>query len=180
MITVIAGSNRKNNQTAIFAEYAYQSLKKSIGDQVNIFDLSELGPEIIHDAMYQKDSQSAEVAHIQDTYFIPSDKFWFFVPEYNGSIPGILKLLIDAISVRDGKETFGNKKACITGIASGRAGNLRGMDHLADILNHMNVAVLPNKQPISSIYKLLDRDQKLVDEKTMGCLEVQKEAFLSF
>ncbi|MEO0895603.1 MAG: NAD(P)H-dependent oxidoreductase [Bacteroidota bacterium] len=180
MITVINGSNRKNNHTAIFADFVFNRLKEQVGDQVNKLDLADLGPEIIHEAMYQKDGQASEVSHIQEVYFKPSDKFWFFVPEYNGSIPGILKLLIDAISVREGKETFSNKKACITGIASGRAGNLRGMDHLADILNHMNVAVLPNKQPISSIYKLIDKDQQLVDESTKNCLEAQKEAFLSF
>ena len=128
--------------------------------------------------MYEKDGQSPEVTQLQDTYFIPSEKFWFLVPEYNGSIPGILKLWLDAMSVRDAKSTFGNKKACITGIASGRAGNLRGMDHLADILNHLSIAVLPNKQPISSIYQLINEEKELTDTKTKECLDKQKEAFL--
>lgn len=180
MITIIIGSNRKNNLTSVFANYAFTSLKEQSEEEVSILDLSELGPGIIHDAMYSKGQQSEEVSEIQNKYFIPSDKFWFFVPEYNGSIPGIVKLLLDAISVRDYQGTFGNKKACITGIASGRAGNLRGMDHLADILNHMNVAVLPNKQPISSIYSLINESKELTDQKTKACLDTQKEAFLSF
>lgn len=180
MITVISGSNRPNNLTAIFARHAYQQLKDTPGIEVDMLDLTKVGGEIIHEAMYKKDQQAPSVAQVQDQYFIPADKFWFFVPEYNGSIPGMLKLLLDAISVRDHQLTFSQKKACITGIASGRAGNLRGMDHLADILNHMNVAVLPNKQPISSIYKLVNAEQKITDEKTLGCLAVQQEAFLQF
>lgn len=180
MITVISGSNRKNNQTAIFARHVYHQLQQTSDQTVEMLDLTEVGADMIHEAMYDKTQQAPAVAHVQDQYFIPADKFWFFVPEYNGSIPGILKLLLDAISVRDHKTTFSQKKACITGIASGRAGNLRGMDHLADILNHMNVAVLPNKQPISGIYKLVNQEQQIVDEKTLGCLEVQKEAFLAF
>ncbi|MCI4667358.1 MAG: NAD(P)H-dependent oxidoreductase, partial [Bacteroidia bacterium] len=165
---------------SVFANYAYKSLKEASNEEVAILDLADLGPEIIHEAMYKKDQQASEVSDIQDKYFIPSNKFWFFVPEYNGSIPGILKLLLDAISVRDYQSTFGNKKAAITGIASGRAGNLRGMDHLADILNHMNVAVLPNKQPISSIFNLIDENKKLKDSKTMECIDKQKVALLSF
>ncbi|MEL6676926.1 MAG: NADPH-dependent FMN reductase [Bacteroidota bacterium] len=180
MITVIIGSNRPNSHTAIFARHAYHLLAASQTETVALLDIKEVADKIVQSDMYQKDGQSAEVSQIQDQFFIPSHKFWFFVPEYNGSIPGILKLLLDAISVRDYQPTFSHKKACITGVATGRAGNLRGMDHLADILNHLNVAVLPQKQPISSSYKLIDETSQLVDEKTKQLLAQQKEAFLAF
>lgn len=180
MITVIIGSNRQNNATAIFAKHVYEQLKKEGEEEVALLDLTTLLPEIVGTGIYKKGQQPTSIAQIQNDYFLPAHKFWFFVPEYNGSIPGILKLLLDAISVREYEATFSNKKACITGIASGRAGNLRGMDHLADILNHLNIAVLPNKLPISSIFKLLDDQKQLVDTKTIQCLEEQKTAFLQF
>lgn len=162
MITIISGSNRKGNKTLHFAKYAYEKLRKEAQVEVKLLDLSELEGDIVSETMYRDSDQPEVVQHIQDTYFIPSTKFWFFVPEYNGSYPGIVKLLLDAMSVREYKPSFDGKKACITGIASGRAGNLRGMDHLAEVLNHLGIHVHPNKNPISSIYKLLKAEDNSV------------------
>ncbi|MEP3384093.1 MAG: NAD(P)H-dependent oxidoreductase, partial [Flavobacteriaceae bacterium] len=154
MITIISGSNRKDNKTFHFAKYAYEQLSREPNIEVKLLDLSELAGDIVSETMYKDSDQPQIIQQIQDTYFIPSTKFWFFVPEYNGSYPGIVKLLLDAMSIREYKPSFANKKACITGIASGRAGNLRGMDHLAEVLNHLGIHVHPNKNPISSIFNL--------------------------
>ncbi|MGB3151527.1 MAG: NADPH-dependent FMN reductase [Maribacter sp.] len=178
MITIISGSNRKDNKTVHFAKYVYLKLQERTNDEVRFFDLSGIEGNVISDDMYK--NQTASVTEFQDTYFIPSSKFWFFIPEYNGSYPGILKLVLDAISVRELQQSFFNKKACITGIASGRAGNLRGMDHLSDVLNHLGMYVHPNKNPISSIYKLLDNDNKVMDENLEKSLDLQMKQFLEF
>ena len=180
MLTIISGSNRKGNYTLIFAQYIYELIRDTMDIPVKMLDLVTIDSAIIHEAMYQEDQQAPGVIQIQNDYFQQAEKLWFFVPEYNGSYPGILKLLIDAISVRDYAGTFGSKKACVTGVASGRAGNLRGMDHLADVLNHLNIAVLPNKQPISSIHGLLDQHKKLQDKGMKEALQAQMDEFLKF
>ena len=178
MITIISGSNRKNNKTVHFAKHVYLKLREEIGEEVLFLDLAEFGGEVITELMYK--DQSELVQHIQDTYFIPSSKFWFFIPEYNGSYPGFLKLILDAISVREIKESFWNKKACVTGIASGRAGNLRGMDHLSDVLNHLGVHVHPNKNPVSSIYRLMDKENVIVDADLERSLDLQLRQLLAY
>ena len=180
MITVISGSNRKNNKTLYFAKQAYENLKHSTDEEVAFLDLSNLDGGMITENMYKDVDQPHIIKNIQDTYFIPASKFWFFVPEYNGSYPGILKLLLDAMSVREYKSSFAEKKACITGIASGRAGNLRGMDHLADVLNHLGIYVHPDKCPISSIYKILDANDNTVKEEGQEILDKQRNQLLNF
>jgi len=180
MITVISGSNRKNNKTLYFAKQAYHSLKNSTEEAVAFLDLSSLDGGMITENMYKDADQPEMVKTIQDTYFIPASKFWFFVPEYNGSYPGILKLLLDAMSIREYKSSFAEKKACITGIASGRAGNLRGMDHLADVLNHLGIYVHPDKCPISSIFKILDAKDNSVNAEGQEILEKQRNQLLKF
>jgi len=111
---------------------------------------------------------------IQDNYIKPASKFIFIAPEYNGSIPGFLKLFIDACEV---KPCYHGKKACLVGVASGRAGNLRGMDHLTNILNHLKMTVYHNKLPISSIGNLVDEKGNLsMDTKTV--IEQQINGFL--
>jgi chromate reductase len=77
-------------------------------------------------------------------------------PEYNGSFPGVLKLFLDALSVKDYKKTFSGKRVSLIGVASGRAGNFRGMEHLTGIFNYLNMIVMPNKLPISSVEKVID------------------------
>ncbi|MEK6153312.1 NAD(P)H-dependent oxidoreductase [Flavobacteriaceae bacterium 3-367] len=178
MITIVSGSNRKDNKTVHFARYVHRQLLKEAGTTVHFLDLSGLEGNLITETMYKDQPQT--IQHIQDHYFIPSTKFWFFIPEYNGSYPGILKLILDAISVREYDKSFVDKRACITGIASGRAGNLRGMDHLAEVLNHLGMHVHPNKNPISSIYKLLDAENSLVDKDAEASLQKQMRQFLNF
>ena len=179
MITVVSGSNRINNKTLHFAKFAFEQLQESTTDEVRFLDLSELDGSVISQYMYKDGAQSHVIKSIQDTYFIPASKFWFFIPEYNGSYPGIVKLILDAMSVREIKNSFLEKKVCITGIASGRAGNLRGMDHLADVLNHLGMYVHPNKNPISSIFKLLNKENTVNDEAS-EVLQKQISQLLKF
>jgi NAD(P)H-dependent FMN reductase len=64
-------------------------------------------------------------------------------------------LLID---VMDPRIAFAGKKAALIGISTGRAGNLRGMDHLASVMNHMNVHVLPSLLPVSGVQHEMEHD----------------------
>jgi len=180
MITIISGSNRKNNLTVHFATYIFKYLQGVTDIKVRFIDLSKVDSYSISETMYDPAEQHTVIKNIQNDYIIPASKFWFFVPEYNGSYPGIVKLVLDAISVRNYKESFSNKKACITGIASGRAGNLRGMDHLAEVLNHLGIHVHPNKNPISSIHHLIDEKKGLVDDTVTANLEKQAHELLNF
>ncbi|MEM1322258.1 MAG: NAD(P)H-dependent oxidoreductase [Bacteroidota bacterium] len=179
MITVFSGSNRRNSKTSIFAKYFHELLSKSSKEEVHFFSLEDLPLDICHAEMYSPKGQSKALAAIQDKYLIPVEKFLFVFPEYNGSFPGALKLMIDACSIREYKPTFKGKKAGLVGTASGRAGNLRGMDHLTGVLHHVGTQVMPNKLPISSIEQLLDGDQ-LVDEGAIKTMTQYVEQFLAF
>ena len=168
MITVVSGTNRPGNRTLVFANH-FAELLRSAGQEVQVLDLAKVNLADLADSLYDGERFSEEFRKLQDRYFLTVDRFAFFVPEYNGSYPGVLKLLIDAISVRRTDDNFGGKYAALIGIASGRAGNLRGMDHLGAALAHMGAWVLPGKTPISSIHQLLNGDE-VTDEKTTATL----------
>jgi chromate reductase, NAD(P)H dehydrogenase (quinone) len=95
----------------------------------------------------------------------------------NGSFPGILKLMIDNSDVAN---VWHNKKALLTGVSSGRAGNLRGMEHLTGSLLHLKMTVHPNRLPISSVHTLFDDAGTIADAATMKTIETQLEEFLNF
>ena len=180
MITVISGTNRKKSACRNFAEKFAEILRTSTGEEVKLLLLEEIPHDWFHPDMYKEAGQSSSLARLQDEYMLPADKFVFVSPEYNGSFPGVLKLFLDACSVRAYKPTFKGKKACLIGVATGRAGNIRGIDHLTGVLMHVGTAVMPAILPISRIKDLIDADGRIADAATLKDMESFAQAFLEF
>ncbi len=176
MITLIIGTNRRGNQTSLFASDYLHTLKKLGVEEVLVLDLSQAPHDWFHPDMYAEPSDSLKA--LQDRYILPARQFIILAPEYNGSIPGVLKLFFDACSVREYEASFKGKSVLLTGIASGRAGNLRGMDHLNAVLQHLGMHVFPDKLPISSIAHLRDETGALTHKETREAIEQQLKAFL--
>lgn len=181
MILVIHGTNRSASQSKPISDFVHSFLNEHFTGDVNILDLSNIPIQAFESSnMYHSEQLSADIRKIQDEYMIPASKMVFISPEYNGSFPGILKLFIDACSISYSKESFYHKKALLIGVASGRAGNLRGMEHLTGILMYMNMIIYPNKLPISRIETLLDQNNGLNDENTIKSIQNLLIEFLSF
>lgn len=179
MITIISGTNRRNSATHRFAQHYHRLFQELTDEPVHLFSLADLPDDILHVDMYDPGTQSKALAKIQDERILPAEKFFFLLPEYNGGMPGALKLFIDALSVREYAKTFKGKKAALTGVASGRQGNLRGMDHLTGVLLHMGTQVLPNRLPISSIKGLHDENGTL-NAETEQVMRRQVEEFVAW
>jgi NAD(P)H-dependent FMN reductase len=96
-----------------------------------------------------------------DKYITHVDRFIVISPEYNGSFPGVFKAFLDALDPK----LFNGSKVGLVGVSTGRAGNLRGMDHLSDIFNHLNSTVMPFKLPISRLNEFLIQGELAESEK---------------
>lgn len=166
MITIIAATNRIGSNTRKVAAQ-YLEIFRQKGEEPVFLSLEDL-TGLHRDEQFNR---------IETEILIPSDKFVFIMPEYNGSIPGILKLLID---ISDVKRSWAGKKAMLVGVANGRAGNLRGMDHLTNILNHMNATVMPLKIPLSQVSSLMDENGVINVPGTVAVMEKQAEEFIKF
>jgi NAD(P)H-dependent FMN reductase len=180
MITIISGTNRRNSEALQFAKHYQQVVSARTSEEVKVLGLENIPHDWFHPDMYESETQSPSIAQLQDEFMLPAGKFFFIVPEYNGGFPGALKLFIDACSIREYKKTFKGKKAGMAGVATGRAGNLRGLEHLTGILNHVGSIVLPNRLPISSIEKLMNDQGNIIDPGTLRAIEKQVEEFLAF
>ncbi len=180
MITVISGTNRRNSGALEFARHYAKVLASKTSEPIQLLELENIPHDWFHPDMYEKGMQSPSLASLQDEFMLPAEKFVYVIPEYNGGFPGALKLFLDACSIREYKKTFHGKKAALVGIATGRAGNLRGLDHFTGILNHVGTVVLPNRLPISSIEKLMDNEGNVTDPGTLKVIEKQMDEFLRF
>lgn len=177
MITVICGTNRPGSNSEIIAKYYYQQLKKKSGEEVKFLSMDRLNEVSVRKGMYDADTQCEVIKDLQDEYMVPADRFVFVLPEYNGSFPGIFKYFIDAVSIRKYKESFNGKNALLAGVATGRAGNLRGMGHLTDILLHIGTHVHPKQMPYSKVGGLL-KDGKVSDADTRKTIREHIEGWL--
>jgi NAD(P)H-dependent FMN reductase len=172
-ITIISATNRLDSNTEKVANY-YKTALKTKGIDVELFSLRDLPETVLHTDLYGKRSEGFQ--KIIDKYIDTQSKFIFITPEYNGSFAGVLKVFLDAIPPRMWTEN----KACLVGVSTGRAGNLRGMEHLTNILNYLKVNVYHNKLPISKVDTLLDSQGNLTDPDTLKVIDFQLEGFLKF
>jgi len=166
MITIISGTNRPGSNTGKVATQYLQLLGKK-GIDAKFLTLEGLD---VH-------QRSPNIQNLEKEVLIPTDKFIFISPEYNGSIPGVLKSLFD---ITDTKKVWWGKKALLTGVSTGRAGNLRGMEHLTGILHFMKVHVHPNKLPISVVDRLLNGANVITDAGTLQAINEQLDEFLAY
>jgi chromate reductase, NAD(P)H dehydrogenase (quinone) len=172
-ISIISGTNRENSYTEKVARY-YESRLKEMGCETQLLSLDKLQDSLKLNSIYDK-TKSNDFTELVSTYISGVNAFIFIIPEYNGSFPGIVKLFIDAVH----PSNWTDKKVCITGISSGRAGNLRGMEHLTGILSYLKLHVYHNRLPISMVDKIFVNGNA-VPEETNKVIDKQLEGFLRF
>jgi chromate reductase, NAD(P)H dehydrogenase (quinone) len=66
----------------------------------------------------------------------------FFTPEYNRSIPGVLKNAIDHASRPYGQSVWDGKPAGVIGVSVGATGTAMAQQHLRNILAYLNMPTL--------------------------------------
>jgi chromate reductase, NAD(P)H dehydrogenase (quinone) len=167
MITIISGTNRSDSMTLRVATYYHKLLSARAGQEVHLVSLE--GKNVWEDG--------EDLKQLEEQYFIPSGKIVFVMPEYNGSIPGILKLMMDNSDI---KKCWYYKKAMLVGVADGRAGNLRGLDHMTNILHYMKMHVLYNKIPLSRINEEISPEGEILKPATATAINQQITEFLDF
>jgi len=173
MILIISGTNRPHSKTLKIAK-CYQQLLDRKSIESDIFSLEDLPANILETDLYGKRSPAFEP--IQEKVS-KAELFIFIAPEYNGSIPGALKLFIDCCTF---PISFYHKKVALVGLSSGRYGNLRGIDHLTGICHYLRMHVLPLKIFLPNVQNELDAAGQLFKEDTLQFINEQIEEILRF
>lgn len=109
-----------------------------------------------------------------------SDGVLFVTPEYNHSIPGVLKNALDWCSRVD--RAMANKPSFIIGASNGSIGTARCQGHLRLVLNTGGIAVnnLPrNEILIKNVQDKFDGD-KLIDETTIKYLDRTVDRYIEW
>ncbi len=173
MITIIAGTNRPHSNTLKLANN-YSNAFNERGISSEIISLTELPATFISSDLYGKRSEDFSLIQQKIT---AASKFLFVVPEYNGGFPGILKTFIDACTF---PVSFYGKKAALTGLSSGKYGNVRGIEHFTGICHYIHLHVMPLRLHLPAIDKEFDEDGQLFKKDTLGFVNQQIDNLISF
>jgi chromate reductase len=98
-------------------------------------------------------------------------------PEYNGSVPGVLKYFIDMLKF---PESFERRPVCFTGLAAGVWGALRPVEQLQQIFGYRNAYLFPERVFMPGIGNLLDDNGRLNSAELLERLRKQAEGFVDF
>ena len=134
-IAVVVGSLRKDSFNKKLATALEKLFPADFGfTQVRIDDLP----------LYNQDDdaqQAAQVMRIKDE-IKAAQGVLFVTPEYNRSIPGVLKNAIDHASRPYGQSAFNGKPAGVIGASVGPVGTALAQQHLRNTLAYLNMPTL--------------------------------------
>jgi chromate reductase, NAD(P)H dehydrogenase (quinone) len=112
-----------------------------------------------------------------------TDGLLIATPEYNNSIPGVLKNAVDWLSRPSGDipKVFGGRPVAVIGATPGPAGTLLGQTAWLPVLR--TLGTLPwfgGRLMVSNADEVFDSEGELIDEKIRTRLEAFMKAFAAF
>ena len=173
MMTLLVGTNRPGSNARKVARHL-EEIYATLNVPLHVIDLAQLPPEIFAPTSYAEKPKS----------FLPFSEailrasgLHVISPEYNGSLPGVLKYFIDMLKF---PESFERRPVCFVGESAGTWGGLRPVEQLQAIFGYRNAYIYPERVFISGIRDLLDDHGRLTDNEILDRLRKQAEGFLAF
>jgi NAD(P)H-dependent FMN reductase len=173
MITIISGTNRPGSNTRKIAGII-ESIYQKAAVPCHMLDLADLPPEIFHPSSYGE----KPAAFARFTEAVTSARGLVVVtPEYNGSMPGVLKYFIDMLPF---PESFEARPVCFVGVAAGMWGALRPVEHLQQIFGNRNAFLFPERVFIPGVQNHLTPEGTLKNAEIFERLRTQAKAYTLF
>lgn len=134
-----AGSLRKNSYNRALLRAALQLLPKNA--KLEIFDLEGIPP-------FNQDLENHVPERVREykKRIRAADAILIATPEYNYSVPGVLKNAIDWASRPHGDNAFEGKPVAIMSASTGMLGGARAQYHLRQMFVYLNMHAI-NRPP---------------------------------
>ena len=107
-----------------------------------------------------------------------ADALLFVTPEYNRSLPGVLKNAIDVGSRPSGSNSFAGKLAAVIGASPGARGTALAQQHLRNVLVGLDVLAMPQPEVTVQFQEgLIDGEGHIDNERTQKFLQRFVDAY---
>ena len=109
------------------------------------------------------------------------DAVLFITPEYNRSIPGVLKNAIDIGSRPYGQNVWSAKPGGVISVSPGAIGGFGANHHLRQVLSVLNVYTMNSPEAyVGNIMDALDESGRVVAEDTKAFLDKYMKSFVKW
>lgn len=146
-ILVFAGSLRRESWNRKLAEVAAEAIRVS-GGEATFLDLADYPLPLMNEDLETREGLPDNAQRLK-ALFKAHDAFLIASPEYNSSIPPVLKNTLDWVSREwqgeSGLVPYQGKAAAIMSASPGTLGGMRMLPHLRQVLNALGVLVLPGQ-----------------------------------
>jgi chromate reductase, NAD(P)H dehydrogenase (quinone) len=160
-VFAVAGSLREGSYNRAALEAARELVPE--GMEIDVFEeLEEIPP-------FNQDEEANPPRAVSDLKrrIREANAVLFVTPEYNFSVPGVLKNAIDWASRPYGDNSWDDKPVAVMGVSPGKLGTVRAQNHLRQTFLFLNMHQLNSPEVmISEAAKRFDNEGHLTDEKT--------------
>ncbi|HEV7734728.1 MAG TPA: NAD(P)H-dependent oxidoreductase [Candidatus Binatia bacterium] len=173
-VAVIVGSLRKDSFNRRIAHELI-----AVGPDALAFEIVEIRDL----ALFDQDLEPTPPASWTDfrTKVRAKDAVLFVTPEYNRSMPGVLKNAIDVGSRPPKENVWNGKPAAVISVTPGPTGAFGANHHLRQSMVSLSVPVMPTPEAyIGNAGKLFDESGALTDDRTREQLRKFGQAFAAW
>lgn len=175
-ILVFSGSLRKGSMNTRLAELATEAIVRNGGiarmKSIIEFDCPSYNQDL------EKASGIPVGAELLRKHILENDAFIIASPEYNGSMPGHLKNLIDWVS-RFRPQPFNERHALLMSASPSMAGGNRGLWSLRIPLEHLGCRVYPDMFSLATAHQAFTENGQISTEVLAKRFETNLVAFMS-
>jgi chromate reductase, NAD(P)H dehydrogenase (quinone) len=157
-LLAISGSLRADSYNAALARAATELVP--VGVEVELYDGLGLLPAYDQD-LDQPDSDPPEPVRDLRERIEAADALLVVTPEYNGSVPGVLKNAIDWASARHRGSSFAGKTVAVAGATTGQYGAIWAQQDLRRVLGIAGARVILEEFPLSRAQDAFDERGRL-------------------
>ena len=131
----------------VFGSLRRESLNRKLADALVKLGPADFSFQHVHIGdlpLYNQDDDANQAASVKRVkqQIKAADGVLFVTPEYNRSIPGVLKNAIDHASRPYGQSAWAGKPAGVLGVSVGANGTAMAQQHLRNILAYLDMPTL--------------------------------------
>jgi len=173
-IAVVVGSIRRDSFNKQLAHALI-----SLAPQDFSFEFLDIASLPLYSQDY--DADFPEAARTMKQKISEADGLLFVTPEYNRSIPGVLKNALDWGSRPWGQSAWANKPGALLGTSVGAIGTALAQAHLRNVLAYLDVPLMGQPEMfIKHDESRIDSNGKIVNEDTRKFLQAFVDKYVAW
>ena len=155
-IATILGSVREGNNTAKALFIVEDELKKLKG-----MELIKIIPAELNLSLPGLSNESEDQTVLNEA-IKDADGIVLTTPEYHGSYSSVIKLIIDNLVY---PSLLKAKPIALLGVAAGKIGAIKSIEHIRSICAHMGAIVLPGSVSVANVQSVFDKVGNCLDQE---------------